>query len=113
MSPLLPDSAILLQIYSHPYNTTSARLVQLLAGPRGKPDQGTDAGEQKIAWWGKKKKKRSELVSNPVLHMVLQTALLAQDGKEGMERGQRGRASAEVLKLTPQLRCSSTKPRKI
>lgn len=57
MSPLLPDSAILLQIYSHPYNTTSARLVQLLAGPRGKPDQGTDAGEQKIAWWGKKKKK--------------------------------------------------------
>lgn len=111
MSPLLPDSAILLQIYSHPYNTTSARLVQLLAGQCGKPDQGTDAGEQKIAWWGKKK--RSELVSNPVLHMVLQTALLAQDGKEGMERGQRGRASAEVLKQTPQLRCSSTKPRKI
>lgn len=55
MSPLLPDSAILLQIYSHPYNTTSARLVQLLAGQCGKPDQGTDAGEQKIAWWGKKK----------------------------------------------------------
>ncbi|EOB04549.1 hypothetical protein Anapl_09281 [Anas platyrhynchos] len=43
MSPLIPDSAILLQIYSHPYNTTSARLVQLLAGQCGKPDQGTDA----------------------------------------------------------------------
>lgn len=100
MSPLLPDSAILLQIYSHSYNTTSAGLVQLFAGPCGKPGQGSDPGEQENSLVGKKGQNWF-----PVQFSTQSYKQPYQD-KMGKRGWKEAREAGPLLKQTLQLRCS-------